>query len=377
MRGIVPARSSSVPAITLPLPQFISPHQESIAMDQDVLNDSCTVKTSSTSVPGQQTHGDSVFPFVVRCETQSAPLAAAVDWAWRNRAEVLDDAMHHGAVLFRGFPLKTAEDFDAFISAFGMPNFPYKKSLSNAVRVNRTERVFSANEAPPDVQIFFHHEMAQTPIYPARIAFFCEIASEEGGATPICRSDVLYERLAAEFPVFILACEEKGLQYTNVMPDSNDASSGMGRSWKSTLDVETREAAEARLCALNYTWEWLPDGCLKATTPPLPAVMTTDSGRKAFFNQLIAAYCGWKDTRNDPSAAIRLGDGTKLDHAAVARAIELAEELAFDVAWQPGDAVLIDNTIAMHARRTFRGTRKVLASLMEARTQSFEIGSVG
>ena len=157
------------------------------------------------------------------------------------------------------------------------------------------------------------------------------------------------------------------------MPDSNDASAGMGRSWKSTLDVETREAAEDRLRALNYSWEWLPDGCLKATTPPLPAVMTTDSGRPAFFNQLIAAYCGWKDSRNDPSEAIRHGDGTKLDKAAVDRAIELAEELAFDLAWQPGDAVLIDNTIAMHARRTFKGTRKVLASLMEARTQSFEV----
>jgi alpha-ketoglutarate-dependent taurine dioxygenase len=344
-------------------------------MNQNVLSASNVVTASRASVAGQQTHGGSVFPYVVRCETKAGTLAAAVRWVRENRDELLRDAVNHGAVLFRDFPLKTAEDFDAFVAGFDLPNFPYKKSLSNAVRVNRTERVFSANEAPPNVRIFFHHEMAQTPIYPAKIAFFCEIASEEGGATPICRSDVLYDRLAAEFPDFIRDCELKGLQYTNVMPDANDANSGMGRSWKSTLEVETREAAEARLRALNYSWEWLPDGCLKATTPPLPAVMTTNSGRKAFFNQLIAAYCGWKDTRNDPSAAIRHGDGTKLDREAVARAIELAEELAFDVAWQPGDAVLIDNTIAMHARRTFRGTRKVLASLMEARTQSFEIRS--
>lgn len=344
-------------------------------MDQDVLTAPKVVKASRASVPGQQRYEDSLFPYVLKCETKSGSLESAVEWVRQNRAVLLNEAVQHGAVLFRDFPLKTAEDFDAFIAAFDLPNFPYKKSLSNAVRVNRTERVFSANEAPPNVQIFFHHEMAQTPIYPARIAFFCEIASEEGGATPICRSDVLYDRLAEEFPQFIRDCERKGLQYTNVMPDTNDANSGMGRSWKSTLEVETKEAAEARLRALNYTWEWLADGCLKATTPPLPAVMTTDSGRKAFFNQLIAAYCGWKDTRNDPSSAIRHGDGTKLDSQAVARAIELAEELAFDVAWQPGDAVLIDNTIAMHARRTFRGTRKVLASLMEARTQSFEIQS--
>jgi hypothetical protein len=342
-------------------------------MDQVVLNVTDVMKVCPASVPGQQVYADSLFPYVHRCESKTATLNSAVVWVHETRSDLLDQAVQHGAVLFRGFPLKTAEDFDAFIAAFNLPNFPYKKSLSNAVRVNRTERVFSANEAPPNVQIFFHHEMAQTPIYPARIAFFCEMASEEGGATPICRSDVLYNRLSAEFPAFIRDCEQKGLKYTNVMPEANDANSGMGRSWKSTLEVETRDAAEARLRALNYSWEWLADGCLKATTPPLPAVMTTDSGRKAFFNQLIAAYCGWKDTRNDPSAAIRHGDGTKLDGNAVRRAIQLAEELAFDVAWQPGDAVLIDNTIAMHARRTFRGTRKVLASLMEARTQSFDV----
>ena len=35
-----------------------------------------------------------------------------------------------------------------------------------------------------------HHEMAQTPLYPSRLFFFCEQPAAEGGATPICRSDV-------------------------------------------------------------------------------------------------------------------------------------------------------------------------------------------
>ncbi len=342
-------------------------------MNQTVTAPPDAFRASLASLPGQQVHGDSVFPLVYQCETPDAPLAKAVAWVRERRDQLLREAHQHGGVLFRGFPTQSAEDFDAFISALDVPNFPYRKSLSNAVRVNRTERVFSANEAPPDVQIFFHHEMAQTPIFPGRIAFFCEVAAAEGGATPICRSDVLYERLQAELPQFIRDCEQKGLRYTNVMPDANDPKSGMGRSWKSTLEVDGREGAEARLRELGYSWEWLPDGCLKATTPPLPAVMEVGPGRRTFFNQLIAAYCGWKDTRNDPSAAIRHGDGSRLDAHAVARAIEIADELAFDMQWQAGDAVLLDNTIAMHARKSFRGTRKVLASLMDARTQSFEL----
>lgn len=330
-----------------------------------------TVLAAPLVVPQQQKHNDTVFPYAYRWQSEEPQLTEAVAWVSEHRRELLRLSTVHGAVLFRGFPLKTAEDFDALVSALHIPNFPYRKSLSNAVRINRTERVFTANEAPPDVSIFFHHEMAQTPIYPATILFFCELAAAEGGATPICRSDVLYDRLKAEQPAFIAECESKGLRYTNVMPENDDPKSGMGRSWKSTLDVTTPEAAETRLREMNYSWEWLPDSCLKVTTPPLPAVMEIEPGRRTFFNQLIAAFCGWKDVRNDISQAIRFGDGSKLDASAVAIAIKLADELTFDVQWQSGDAVLIDNTVAMHARRTFKGPRKVLASLAEMKTQAF------
>jgi len=87
-------------------------------------------------------------------------------------------------------------------------------------------------------------------------------------------------------------------------------------------------------------------------------------GRASFFNQLIAAFKGWKDTRNDPAKAITLGDGTPLDPANVAAASALADELTFDIPWQAGDLALVDNYIAMHGRRTFKGTRRVLASLV-------------
>jgi hypothetical protein len=331
-------------------------------MPEDVFDATPVTVANQRDVKGR------VFPLVLQCNAAVATLEAAVHWVLSRRDALLALANEHGAVLFRGFPLSTPEDLDAFIAAFGLPNFPYYESLSNAVRVNWTERVFSANEAPPEVTIYFHHEMAQTPIFPAKLFFFCQQPAEEGGATPICRSDVLFERLAAQCPQFARDCEEKGLQYSNVMPAENDPKSGMGRSWQSTLGAKTREEAEARLKALNYTWEWLPDGNLRATTPVLPGVREISPGRKTFFNQLIAAFAGWKDARNDPSKAIRFGDGSPLDRDAVQVAIDLAEALTFDVPWQKGDVVLVDNFIVMHGRRTFRGTRKVLASLAEPHT---------
>ena len=167
--------------------------------------------------------------------TSTATLTDVESWLQANCQSLIEQTELHGAILFRGFPLQQPEDFDRFIAALGLENFPYSKSLSNAVRVNFTPRVFSANEAPSEVTIYFHHEMAQTPIYPSKLLFFCMQAAEQGGATPLCRSDVLFERMQQELPEFAADCERYGLRYTNVMPATNDAASGMGRSWQSTF----------------------------------------------------------------------------------------------------------------------------------------------
>ena len=321
------------------------------------------LKTSQGKVAGQQTYRGVPFPSVIQCN-EDADLDRTLAWVRHERTVISDRMQESGAILFRGFPLRGVDDFHAFVVAFDMPNFAYDDCLSNAVRVNWTDRVFSANEAPPDVTIYLHHEMAQTPIFPSKLFFYCQKAAEEGGATPLCRSDVLLEQLQQECPQFLQDCREKGLKYNNVMPAENDPKSGMGRSWKSTLTAETREEAEARLSRLDYRWEWLDNDCLSVTTPVLPAVRDLGNS-SSFFNQLIAAFRGWKDSRNDPSKAIRHGDDSALDIVSLMRAVEIADELTFDVPWQAGDVALLDNYRVMHGRRFFVGTRKVLASLVE------------
>ena len=321
------------------------------------------LNVTAIDLTGHQEYDGLAFPSAYAAG-QGGDRDSACEWVAANRERLDQQLGETGTLFFRGFGLQTAEDFDAFVTAFGYPNFTYAESLSNAVRFNKTERVFTANEAPSDVRIHLHHEMAQTPIYPSRLFFFCETAAETGGATPLCRSDVLFYRLRDAEPQFIARCEQSGLKYSNVMPAEDDASSGMGRSWRSTLAAESRDAAETRLAGLGYSWEWIDDGSLRATTPVLQAVRELSNGRKSFFNQLIAASQGWKDARNDPSRAITHGDGAPLDTKAVQTACRIADEITFDVPWQDGDVALVDNYAVMHARRPFTGTRKVLASLV-------------
>lgn len=322
-----------------------------------------TVSVESLAVDGQQQHPE-VFPLVYGLNSPGASLVDVTGWLRREKGRLLDTLAAHGAILFRDFPVDGASDFDTFIRAFQLDSFTYEESLSNAIRVNRTDLVFTANEAPPDVSIFLHHEMAQTPLFPSRLFFCCEKAPQADGETPICRSDVLLDQLAQRDPAFVDACARLGVRYANVMPAEDDPASGQGRSWRSTLGAASREEAEAKLDNLGYSRDWLADGSLRATTRVLPAIRTLVDGRRVFFNQLIAAFRGWKDARNDPQKSIRFGDDSAIPEDGMQAAIDLADELSFDLAWQAGDVALIDNFLVMHGRRPFVGERRVLASLV-------------
>tara|TARA_B100000282_G_scaffold296560_1_gene278919 strand:+ start:1553 stop:2545 length:993 start_codon:yes stop_codon:yes gene_type:complete len=310
----------------------------------------------------QNEYRGKLFPLALKVNFSS--IERSCTWLSKNAEKIEQEVSNHGAIFIRGLPLATPKNFDVIVRSLDFPNFTYENSLSNAVRVVHTARVFSANEAPPETTIFLHHEMAQTPLFPSKLFFFCQKTAKKGGSTPICRSDHLWELIQEELPEFSVNCKERGLKYTNVMPAEADLKSGMGRTWQSTLSVNSPKEAEFRLNELGYTWEWLNGNELKVTTPVLPAIRKLSDGRYSFFNQLIAAFKGWKDARNDPSKSITFGDGSIINPYDISKISDLADTITFDLPWEDGDLAIIDNFLCMHGRRSYTGTRKVLASLV-------------
>ena len=306
-------------------------------------------------------------PFLQEVENDSGlnNLKSTQDWLKENKIFIELKLEEHGAIIFKDFPIKTAEDFDQFVSTFNYDTFTYEESLSNAVRINKTNKVFTANEAPREVEIFLHHEMAQTPTYPKNIFFFCKSASETGGETPLCRSDQLYEELLKEDKTLIESFEKFGVIYNSIMSSGDELISGQGRSWQKTLGVSTKNDAEAKLLELGYSWDWIEGDNLSVTTKPLKATKELENGKKSFFNQVIAASLGWKKSSKNQIAPVRFGNDQEINQSAIEHISELAQSLTLLRSWQDNDILLIDNYRVMHGRKPFSGNknREVLVSL--------------
>ena len=305
------------------------------------------------------------FPSIIVNDGSITSLDQARSWIGENLKILKKELSCSGALLFRGFPVTDAASYDSFFSAFEYKNFTYKESLSNAVRINYTDQVFSANEAPKHVEISLHNEMAQTPIFPNIISLFCEKTADSGGATVLCRSDVVYQKIAAAEPQLTAKLAEVGIRYTTIIPSGDNLDSAQGRGWQSTLSVETKDQAEEKLNSLGYRWEWQSGESLLAQTKVLPAIKSLDNGRQVFFNQIIAAYQGWAGVKENPSKGLCFGDGSEIPKHFLDTICAIAEETAYDLMWQNGDVAVVDNHIAMHGRRPYGGdsVRRVLVVL--------------
>ena len=306
-------------------------------------------------------------PFLQEVENDSGlnNLKSTQDWLEENKIFIELKLEEHGAIIFKDLPVKTAEDFDQFVSSFNYDTFTYEESLSNAVRINKTDKVFTANEAPREVEIFLHHEMAQTPTYPKNIFFFCKSASETGGETPLCRSDQLYEALLKADKALVESFEKFGVIYNSIMSSGDELISGQGRSWQKTLGVSSKNDAEEKLSKLGYSWNWIEDDNLSVTTKTLQATKELGNGQKSFFNQVIAASLGWKKNSENQIAPVRFGNGEEIKESYIELISELAQSLTLLRSWQDHDILLIDNYRVMHGRKPFAGNknREVLVSL--------------
>ncbi|KAF8400947.1 hypothetical protein HHK36_014250 [Tetracentron sinense] len=313
-------------------------------------------------IPHQKSKDGFLFPTVISPNSAVGFDLSLLAESIREQKPWLEALLRSsGAILLRDFPVKTASDFNEVVEAFGYEEFPYVGG--SAPRTNVVGRVFTSNESPPDQKIQFHHEMSRVPEFPSKLFFFCEVAPQSGGETPIVLSHLVYERMKERFPEFVERLEEHGLIYTRILKTEDDLSSPIGRGWKSTFFTQDKSTAEERAARLGMKLEWMEDG-VRTVMGPLPAIKFDKMrGRKIWFNSVVPSYTIQNDTLNDPEKTTTFGDGTPLPSNIINECRKILDEECVAIPWQKGDVLLLDNLAVLHSRRPSNPPRRILASL--------------
>eukprot|EP01018_Ginkgo_biloba_P036461 Gb_16265 [translate_table: standard] len=293
-----------------------------------------------------------LFPMVLlpATETVDHTIESFTNTIQQSQEWINNQLKRAGAMLFRGFPVKNASDFNAVVEAFGWEEQPY---LGAASRTRIEGRVYTANEGPLHQPIHSHHEMSRYEDFPTKLAFYCEVAPPEGGQTAILWSPNITHRMEQKYPELITRLEKEGLMHSITLAQEDDPDD-IRCGWQTHFQTKHKEEAEKKAAKSGYQIQWMEDGGLKLISGPHAAIRTFDGDKKAWFNLYIF---------HSPKDSVTLRDGSPVPAELIETCIHIVNDESVEVTWEVGDVLVLDNRLVQHARRPSKPPRRVLAAL--------------
>ncbi len=279
----------------------------------------------------------------------------------------------HGGLLLRGFPVNSAEEFEAVAAEFLPVQASYIGGVSRRSRVHNN--VYNTTEAPSDVVIEQHLEATHTPRPPGRIVFNCQIAPQHGGETPLASFVELYDALPAEVTQ---ALEGERVRYTRALIDRESlmyrllphkVTQSLALSWQEVSGCD--DLQDARKLLEREGYEVDVAGPRRLRTRCCQPVISEHpyTGRKRWYlSDQITRALPWHARLARRALRSRLGMEFALEsgrpfapgvldlvHRTLAR-------IRFQFPWQQGDVLVLDNHQMSHGRNTFAGDRLILTA---------------
>jgi alpha-ketoglutarate-dependent taurine dioxygenase len=338
----------------------------------------------------------SAQPWMIRPEPGREALPALTSWCRDHRASLHDRLLAHGAVLLRGFDVRTAEDIELVASA--LRDDLSTEYLGTSPRNLRSRHVFTASELPPHYPIMQHCEMSFLPSAPRWLFFGCTVAPTEGGETPVTDCAAVWESLPMAMQEAFAA---RGVRIVR-----NYAAPGARRrldpwqlkSWPEVFSTTDRADVEATAAREGTVCTWRPDGSLRLERTQPACIRHPETGRTVWFNhcqvfhgaaarleytRILAARPSLRSagvttllgaltwlkarTRNpdDWATHCTFGDGGEIPDAWVATLLDAFWRNMVVFPWQQGDVLMIDNARMSHGRLPFRGPREILVAFTQ------------
>jgi alpha-ketoglutarate-dependent taurine dioxygenase len=305
------------------------------------------------------------LPVLVQPAVDSLDL---ITWAESNRALLDEQLATSGGVLFRGFSIQTASDFERLITALSGDLLEY--TYRSTPRKRESGHIYTSTEYPADQSIPLHNEMSYARSWPMKIWFFCMEPARQGGETPIADSRKVFQRIPAHIKELFT---RKGVMYVR------NYSSRFDLPWQTVFQTTDKAALEQYCRRAGIEFAWLSEDHLQTRQVCQDAAFHPRTGEIVWFNQTHLFHIASQDEHVQASLLSTFGeqglprhayygDGSPIE-ASVIQEIQAAYELeSIQFPWQKGDILMLDNMLVAHGRMPFVGPRKVLVGMAESFT---------
>ena len=298
----------------------------------------------------------------------SARLSDLIEFVKLHRDEVRKRLARAGAILLRGFEVRSVEDFAAVVAALVSESGRY--SGGDARRTLVSSFVYTANDTTHAGAISPHNEMGYSRGWPEVLLFYCRTAPATGGETPLTDGRALLQNLS---PQLLDQFRTAEVVYIQNLPDIDNSGVECAKSWRKTFETEDRAVVDRILAARRATWWWTSKNSLHLEEAVPAFTINSITGEEAFFCQAnrwhISHLVG-----NEYDEVSRIPPLERYHHCLFSNGTDMSEvfltemarkknELSVRFGWNSGDVLLIENAMVLHGRSAFSGRREVYVSM--------------